>query len=132
MMNYNYTQNQNPFDDIRRFFRQGSALSVLILVNVAVWVLVQALKVIFFFFNSPDVAAVVSILMQALAIPASIPMLYLRPWTVITYMFLHFDFWHILFNMFWLYGFGRIFLEFLPSKQLVLIYFLGGISGGLV
>jgi membrane associated rhomboid family serine protease len=131
MMNYNYGQNQNPFDDIKRFFRQGSALSVLILFNVAVWVIVQAFKVVFFFYNSPDGEAVNTILLHALAIPASIPLLAVKPWTILTYMFLHFDFWHILFNMLWLYWFGRIFLEFLPSRQLVWIYILGGISGGL-
>ncbi|MEI7895771.1 MAG: rhomboid family intramembrane serine protease [bacterium] len=129
MMNYNYRQNQNPVEEIRRFFRQGSALSVLILVNVAVWILIQALKVFFFFYNNPDTLD--SFLLHALAIPASIPGLIQKPWTVLTYMFLHFDIWHILFNMLWLYWFGRILTEFLPSRQLVLIYILGGISGGL-
>jgi membrane associated rhomboid family serine protease len=131
MVNYNFNQNQNPFDDIKRFFRQGSALSVLILVNVAIWLLVQVLKVIFFFYNNPDGDIVDALLMHGFAIPASIPMLVLKPWTMISYMFLHFDIWHILFNMLWLYWFGRIFTEFLPSRQLVVIYFLGGIAGGL-
>ncbi|MEI7724364.1 MAG: rhomboid family intramembrane serine protease [Bacteroidota bacterium] len=130
MMNYNYNQNQNPFEEIKRFFRQGSALSLLILVNVAVWVLIQALKVIFFFNNSPE-GEVLEIFKNAFAIPALVPALYLKPWTLITYNFLHFDIWHILFNMLWLFWFGKIFLEFLPSRQLVWIYFLGGISGGL-
>ncbi|MDP1621595.1 MAG: rhomboid family intramembrane serine protease [Bacteroidales bacterium] len=131
MTNYNYGQNQNPLDEIKRFFRQGSALSILILVNVAIWVFVQALKVILFFYNSPGSDAVHTLFLHSLAIPASIPGLAMKPWTILTYMFLHFDIWHILFNMLWLYWFGRIFLEFLPSKQLVSIYFLGGISGGL-
>jgi hypothetical protein len=34
--------------------------------------------------------------------------------------------------MLWLYWFGKIFLEFLKSRQLLLIYLLGGISGGLL
>jgi membrane associated rhomboid family serine protease len=131
MMNYNYGQHQSPFDEIKRFFRQGSALSVLILVNVALWVFVQVLKVVFFFYNSPDADVVKTALMHALAIPAYIPELSVKPWTILTYMFLHFDFLHILFNMAWLYWFGKIFLEFLPSRQLVWIYFLGGITGGL-
>ena len=131
MMNYNYRQNPNPLDEIRRFFRQGSALSVLILLNVALWVVIQALKVIFFFYNSPDGDVVNSFILHALAVPASLPLLSLKPWTLLTYMFLHIDIWHILFNMLWLYWFGRIFLEFLPSRQLVLIYLSGGLSGGL-
>jgi hypothetical protein len=47
-------------------------------------------------------------------------------------MFTHKDIWHILFNMLWLYWFGRIFLEYLDQKKLVSLYFLGGISGALV
>jgi len=131
MMNYNYSQNPGPFDEIKRFFKQGSALSVLILVNTGVWFFIQVLKVIFFFYNNPDGDSVASVLLHALAIPASIPALSMRPWTIFTYMFLHFDIWHILFNMLWLYWFGRILIEFMPSRQLVLIYFFGGICGGL-
>jgi membrane associated rhomboid family serine protease len=132
MMNYNFGPNQNPLDEIKRFFRQGSALSVLILLNVSLWVLIQAIKVIFFFYNSPDDDVVNAFILHALAIPAYVPALLQKPWTVLTYMFLHIDIWHILFNMLWLFWFGKIFLEFLPSRQLVWTYFLGGFSGGLV
>lgn len=132
MMYNNFGHATNPADEIRRFFRQGSALSVLILVNIAVWVLVQAIKVLFFFYNTPDSETVYTIILHALAVPAYIPALIAKPWTIVTYMFLHVDIWHILFNMLWLYWFGRIFMEFLPSRQLLWIYFLGGISGGLI
>ena len=131
-MNYAYNQQNNPFEEVKRFFRQGSALSVLILVNVAVWMLVQVLKVILFFFNNPDGNAAGALAMHLLALPAAVQLLLVRPWTLISYMFFHVEFWHILFNMLWLYWFGRIFLEFLPSRKLVFIYFLGGISGGLM
>jgi hypothetical protein len=47
-------------------------------------------------------------------------------------MFLHYDFFHILFNMLWLYWFGKIFLEYLNAKKLYAVYLLGGLSGGLV
>ncbi len=131
-MNYNYRQNQNPFEEIKRFFRQGSALSLLILVNLALWILIQAIQVVFFFYNSPDADTVKTAVMHSLALPAFLPALSLKPWTILTYMFLHLDIWHIVFNMLWLYWFGRIFLEFLPARQLVWIYLLGGISGGLI
>ena len=132
MMNYTYKQPSNPLDEVKRFFRQGSGLSVLILVNVSVWFCVQILKVILYFFNYPDDSAAGTLVLQSLALPASLPLLVLRPWTIVSYMFLHVKFWHVLFNMLWLYWFGRIFLEFLSSRLLVFIYLLGGISGGLV
>jgi membrane associated rhomboid family serine protease len=132
MMNYSYKQPANPLDEVKRFFSQGSALSVLILVNAGVWFLVQVLKVILFFFNLPDDGVAGTLVMHALGLPASMPGLLMKPWTIVTYMFLHVEFWHILFNMLWLYWFGRIFLEFLSSRLLVITYFLGGIAGGLV
>lgn len=130
-MNDNWGSYHNPLDELKRFFSQGSALSILIIVNAAVWVMIQAVKVIFFFYNHPDGDAVNLLFLHAFAIPASVPMLTASPWTLITYMFLHFDVWHILFNMLWLYWFGRIFLEFLRPRQLVLVYLLGGMTGGL-
>lgn len=132
MMNYRTGSERNLFEDARTFFREGSVLSMLILLNVSVWALIQVLKVFFFFLHGPGADPLTTELMHALAIPAALPVLVLKPWTLVTYMFLHFDFWHILFNMLWLFWFGKIFLEFLPSRQLLLIYLLGGISGGLV
>jgi membrane associated rhomboid family serine protease len=131
-MNHYYNQPQNPLEEIRRFFRQGSVLAVLILINTAIWVLVQVLKVIFFFVNSPDTDVVGTALMHLLAIPANVSVLVTRPWTLVTYMFFHTDIWHILFNMLWLYWFGKIFREFLSARQLIAVYILGGLAGGLV
>ncbi|MEI7499405.1 MAG: rhomboid family intramembrane serine protease [Bacteroidota bacterium] len=132
MMKYSYQQPSNPLEEIKNFFRQGSSLSVLIIVNVALWIFIQSLKVILFIYNDPDGATTNTMVLQLLAIPASVPALMAKPWTLLTYMFLHIDIWHLLFNMVWLYWFGRIFLEFLSSRQLILVYLLGGIAGALV
>ncbi|MCX6279726.1 MAG: rhomboid family intramembrane serine protease [Bacteroidetes bacterium] len=132
MMNYSNNPQPNPFDELKKFFIKGSGLSVLILINISVWVLIQALKVIFFFFNNPGDDSIDNLILHALAIPASVPDLAMKPWTLVTYNFLHIDIWHILFNMLWLYWFGKIFLEFLTARKLVFVYLFGGITGGLV
>jgi membrane associated rhomboid family serine protease len=62
-------------------------------------------------------------------LPASLSKLLFKPWTLVTYMFLHFDFLHILSNMLWLFWFGRIFLKYLTEKQLISTYILGGLAG---
>ncbi len=54
------------------------------------------------------------------------------PWTLITYMFLHASFFHILFNMLWLFWIGKLLVEYLGVRKFATIYFLGGIVGGLV
>jgi hypothetical protein len=42
---------------------------------------------------------------------------------------MHFEFFHILFNLLWLFWFGRIFLKYLTEKQLISTYILGGLAG---
>ncbi|MFC2102293.1 rhomboid family intramembrane serine protease [Bacteroidota bacterium] len=121
----------NPLSDARNFFRSKSVLSYLVLVNISVWVLIQAIRVLAFLFDSPDSSLAFSAVVDYLAVPASLPVLLHQPWTLFTYMFLHVGIWHILFNMLWLFWFGRIFLEYLTSKQMLWVYLLGGLAGAL-
>ena len=53
-----------------------------------------------------------------------------KPWAIVSYAFLHYDFWHILFNMLWLYVIGCMFLNLFSAKTAINIYFLGAMSGG--
>jgi len=53
-----------------------------------------------------------------------------QPWSIITYGFLHYNVWHIFFNMLVLYFVGRIFLNLLSSKMALNVYLLGVIMGG--
>ncbi|WP_339873221.1 rhomboid family intramembrane serine protease [Olleya marilimosa] len=55
-----------------------------------------------------------------------------KPWTIVSYGFLHFDFIHLLFNMLWLYFLGRMMLNLFSPKMSLNIYFMGIITGGLV
>jgi membrane associated rhomboid family serine protease len=55
-----------------------------------------------------------------------------RPWTVITYMFLHGGVMHILFNMIGLYFFGPRVEQRLGSDRFVQLYFASGITGALL
>lgn len=55
-----------------------------------------------------------------------------RPWTIVTYMFLHASITHILFNMIGLYFFGPRVEARLGSRRFVQLYFISGISGALV
>lgn len=56
----------------------------------------------------------------------------MRPWTVITYMFLHGGMMHLLFNMIALYFFGPRIESRLGSKRFAILYFVSGVSGALV
>lgn len=111
-------------EDIKQSFRQGSSLTRIIYINLAVFVLVNLIYSIAFLMSQerPN-------LIQWLAVPAHLPGLIIKPWTVITYMFLHQDFFHILFNLLWLYFLGRIFQDLMGDQRFISTYILGGISG---
>ena len=117
------------WDDIKKTFRNGSNLTRLIYINIAVFVLITIVAVIGFLLTNPEISGKA---LDLFSVPASLNTLLARPWTLITYMFTHKDIWHILFNMLWLYWFGRIFLEYLDGRKLVAVYLLGGISGAMV
>ena len=55
----------------------------------------------------------------------------MKPWTLLSYMFVHYEFLHILFNLLCLYWFGRLFLSFFSDRQLLTVYIVGGVAGAL-
>jgi len=117
------------WDEIKRTFREGSSLTRLIYLNIAVFILLSAVSIIGYLLDNQQLPVRV---LNFFSVPSSLTALLLRPWTLITYMFTHKDFLHILFNMLWLYWFGVIFLEYLDQKKLVAVYLLGGIAGAAV
>jgi membrane associated rhomboid family serine protease len=118
------------FEEIKRMYHTGNIIIKLIFINVAVFILINLIGLFSFLFTGAGTQSLGII--NWLAVPADLGKLLYRPWTIVSYAFLHYDFLHILFNMLWLYWFGKIFLEFLSSKQLLSVYLLGGISGAVL
>lgn len=113
-------------DDIKRSYTQGSMLLKLIFINIGVFVVLHVLALGSLLMNAGDG------ILQWVELPSDLGMLLHRPWTLITYMFAHYGFLHILFNMLWLYWLGRIFMEYFSPKQLTGVYLLGGLGGALM
>lgn len=67
-----------------------------------------------------------------LTLPSLFSLFLTRPWTLLTYMTVHFDVLHMLFNVLWLYWFGRIMLVSLSDRHLALVFTAGGIAGGIL
>jgi membrane associated rhomboid family serine protease len=115
-------------EEIKESFRKGTTLHKLIYLNVGVFLAVQIVRIILFLSNSYDLF---DEFVNYLAVPSNLDVLGKRPWTLVTYMFLHIDFIHILFNLLWLYWFGMVFIQELGLKKLLSTYLLGGFIGGL-
>lgn len=116
----------NYWEQFKRFFKGADVTMKFIIINVAIFVLVNVIDSLFYFM------AVNFSTVEWFAVPAHPMELLMKPWTVFSYMFLHENLWHIAFNMLWLFIFGRIFLQFLSAKQLVNVYIMGGVSGALL
>ena len=110
------------------FSRPDNGLVQIILINLVVYVGLICLRVILTLTGG---AGVYDQLMQWIMLPAAIPEFLTRPWTLVTYFFLHERFFHILFNMLFLYWFGKIIKEFLGGSKVVNLYILGGLAGGI-
>jgi membrane associated rhomboid family serine protease len=112
--------------EIKASVREGSVITRLIYVNIAIFLAFRILNVAFFL-SGKEFG-----LLQWFELPADISLVLRQPWSLLSYMFLHFDFLHILFNLLVLYWFGRIFLDYYNQNQLLGLYLLGGLAGGVI
>ena len=113
--------------DLKNGFNRGNISLQFIYINAGVFVVTTLVSVFLLLFNMGGASW-----MEYLELPAYIPQLLSRPWTLFTYMFLHNGALHLLFNMLWLYWFGRMFLSLFSARHFRGLYLLGGICGGLL
>lgn len=113
-----------------RVFRQGNPLYFLIGINVLVFLALGLAGVFSFLRIIPS--SITGWMIDFLALPASFSAFIRAPWTLLSYMFTQQSFFHLLFNMLWLFWLGQIFLSFLNSRQLLFTYFAGGLTGGII
>ncbi|WP_298499974.1 rhomboid family intramembrane serine protease [uncultured Algibacter sp.] len=102
--------------DIKKKLSNLNVLEKIVAINVVIFLLALILRMNFGWFE----------------LPSSFMKFIGKPWSIISYAFLHYDFLHLLFNMLWLYFLGRMFLNLFSPKMALNIYFLGAISGGLL
>jgi membrane associated rhomboid family serine protease len=101
----------------------------IITINVLVFLVIAVIDALSFLLNTGFSSVFFT---KYLTLPASLSAFIYRPWSIVTYMFLHSGFLHILFNMLWLYWMGNLLYEYLGNKRVYQAYFLGGIFGGFV
>ena len=114
--------------DIQKSFKNGTNFTKVLYINIGLFLLYRLLLVLSFLFQYHDID---SLIQNYLYLPASNILFISRPWTIISYMFIHTDFFHLLFNMIWLYFGSKLFLQYFNGRQFLSVYILGGISGGL-
>lgn len=116
-------------EDFKQAFKTGNILNQLIVINVVVFVLFGVVGV---FMELSGAGAQYSTVFNYLALPSSVSSLISQPLSILTYMFMHAGVFHILFNMLFLYWFGKIITGYLGQHKLLGLYVWGGIGGGLL
>lgn len=116
-------------DELRHYFFNGTMVVRLILVNVAVYCTMSLILLLTFLLQTPDTY---EWLLNYLMLPAKLGNFIWQPWSLITYMFLHGGFFHILFNMLMLNFFGNIIGDLLGNRRILPLYLLGGLGGALL
>lgn len=113
--------------DLKNNYKRGDISIQYIYINIGIYVLVSLVSVVWMLFNWGIPAWI-----HCFQLPAWFPSFIKQPWSLFTYMFLHAGVLHLLFNMLWLYWFGRMFLSLFSARHFRGLYILGGICGGLL
>jgi membrane associated rhomboid family serine protease len=117
--------------DIKEQFKKGDTLIKLIYVNGGIFVAMLLFQIIFGLITNSNFSDSLYLFHALTGLPINNLFEFLiKPYTLITHMFVHDGFWHILGNMLFLFFLGRTFLNYFTQKQLLGLYMLGGLVAG--
>lgn len=113
-------------NNIQTRFRQANIVEKFISINLAVFILLFVFNTIGFLFQTNNA------IVNWFILPATLDEFLFKPWTIITYGFVHIEFLHILMNLISLYYIGNLFIQYFTPKQFITFYVLGTFFGGLI
>lgn len=116
----------NIVDRIKAEFKPGSELKQLLIINGLFYISLNLAKV---FLSLLGLESVFNIIFNTLILPGDISEILFQPWSIITNIFVHIDFFHFLWNMVMLYYLGKFFELFFSGNRLIITYVIGGVIG---
>jgi|694.fasta_scaffold94343_3 membrane associated rhomboid family serine protease len=120
--------------DCKNAFRDGNRLIQLIIVNLFVFVLVNLVKLGFMLAGQSQGQVDMNYhnyFGKFISMPLNAINFIYKPYTIITYQFVHYGFFHLFFNMLSLYWFAQILENVLGNSKTLSLYIYGGITGAL-
>ncbi|WP_299061113.1 rhomboid family intramembrane serine protease [uncultured Polaribacter sp.] len=112
-------------DDIKSRYKSGNIVEKLIYINLAIFIVTLFTSVFQELYKGD-----VNFIVKWFSLDDRFSTLLTKPWTIISYGFLHAGFLHILFNLITLYFIGNLFIDYFTQKQLLTFYVLGTLFGG--
>ena len=111
------------FFNIIHSYKSGNGFTKLLYLNLSIFIIYTIIWVPYH--NIEDT-------INYLAFSSRTEIIINKPWTFLSYMFIHTDPLHIFSNMLFLYFGSKLFLKDFNSKQLIITYILGGICGAIL
>lgn len=113
--------------DIKNILQQpGNGLMKIIVANGAIFIALMIARVGLLIAGE---SGLFDAFFAQVSLPSTLDLIIQRPWSLITYFFLHIEIFHLIFNMMFLYWFGTIIQDFIGNKRLVQLFFYGGLAG---
>jgi len=116
-------------DDLKLQWQYGQHTIRLIIILSVSFIGILLLKIVC---RLPGINLAVQDIVQWLSVSSEFTKVITRPWTLLTYAFIHISIWHWLNNIIFLYIFGRILEEFIGSKYIYPVFISGTLAGSLV
>ena len=108
-------------------FQNAGIVEKLIYINLGVFIATFVFNTLGYLFQSNT-----NFLIQWFSLSADLDSFLYKPWSIVSYGFLHGGFLHMLFNLIALYFIGNLFVQYFTSKQLLNFYLYGTIVGGIL
>ena len=120
------------WEDIKREYSYGNMVTRIILVNTGFFLLINIAWIILRISNGWDTPPAYYTILHFFSISSSLWHNLTHIWVLITHMFLHEGFFHLFFNMLFLFYFGRIVGDFIGNHRVLPLYLLSGLAGGVI
>jgi len=117
---------RNFIEEIKYQLSHGTMTNKLIIYNVFVFALILLLNILNLSLNQ------ISLTEYFFTLDTNLVGFIIKPWGIITSIFSHFEIWHLIFNMLFLYFSGQLFEQIFDKRRLWQTYIFGGISGGML
>jgi len=102
-------------------------LQKLIVINIIFFIIPLILNTFLWLFELKDIS-----ILDYFVVEADLMSLIFKPWSLITYGFLHGSFSHLFWNMIMLFYFGNILVNYFGDKRLLNVFFNGILFGGII
>ncbi len=117
----------NLLKQLQNRFNNGTIVEKLIYINLGVFVAMYLLNTFTFLVGTQG-----NFFFKWFSLPANFDSFLYRPWSIISYGFVHAGFLHILGNLIILYYIGNLFIDYFTQKQLLNFYIAGTFFGGVL